>query len=134
MQGPSSTCDLELGTANFSIPFPGGLWVGRARDSTSPGDLVPQSTTPSGVPSETPPIRSSRKPTRSTRVRKHSCSFRDCSYASFLLKDLEKHKVKHFGPNPETAFYCPNPGCGKIFGRKENGRRHAMRHCRYRST
>ena len=79
--------------------------------------LVPQTSNLSGRPA---------------RARRHVCDVRGCGYSTALRRDLTKHKITHFGPDPHSSYKCPNPGCGKVFGRKENGTRHTRESCPFR--
>ncbi|KAK1752677.1 hypothetical protein QBC47DRAFT_389079 [Echria macrotheca] len=97
------------------------LSTSKSTHSSSSSSILPGTST-----------RSPEKRTRPPRIRKYARDYPGCGYACSIPKDLRKHQVKHYGPNTDMAFHCPNSGCGKVFGRKENGRRHAARHCRYR--
>ncbi|KAK4228085.1 hypothetical protein QBC38DRAFT_476131 [Podospora fimiseda] len=99
-----------------------------------PSSSQPQSTTIKNFPHA--PISPRDLPPQSDcpRAKKYTCDFEDCTYACDLPKDLKKHKIKHSNTiwsetDPVYTYVCPNKGCNRLFGRRDNGLRHTKNNC-----
>ncbi|KAI9324907.1 hypothetical protein DFJ73DRAFT_784582 [Zopfochytrium polystomum] len=64
-----------------------------------------------------------------SRPRRHVCS--QCQKAFLKTQDLTRHATTHLSPS-ERPLSCPNPGCGRRYGRPDAVLRHARLFCRAR--
>ncbi|KAK4460904.1 hypothetical protein QBC42DRAFT_288076 [Cladorrhinum samala] len=63
----------------------------------------------------------------------HICIITGCRYSTNSGRDREKHLATvHSKGISRFSYTCPNPGCGKLFGRSDNGLRHTRNNCGFK--
>ncbi|KAH8888921.1 hypothetical protein GQ53DRAFT_226372 [Thozetella sp. PMI_491] len=126
MNKTSATEIRERSSSHFNTPTPGVSSSSTAASSSELSIFHSRKRSTLKKRSAVPP-----KSDRSISLHAERYQCPECSYSSRLPKDVEKHKIKHFGLPSTSCYVCPNSWCGKLYPRRDNGLRHTRLHCRH---